>query len=62
MSDWLMWLAKWLTMLLGSCYPAMAPEKPSEQRIEKDPAYAYYQEYRYTLKSFPGVFFTASSP
>ena len=55
MSDWLMWLAKWLTMLLGSCYPAMAPEKPSEQRIEKDPAYAYYQEYRYTYDTYGGI-------
>lgn len=61
MSDWLAWLAKWLTMLLGSCYPAMAPEKPPEQRIEKDPAYAYYQEYRYTYDTYVYLFWDEST-
>ena len=61
MSDWLVWLAKWMTILLGSCYPAMAPEKPSEQRIEKDPAYAYYQEYRYTYDTYVYLFWDEST-
>lgn len=61
MSDWLLWLAKWMTMLLGSCYPAMAPEKPPGQRMEKDPAYAFYQEYRYTYDTYVYLFWDEST-
>ncbi len=61
MSDWLVWLAKWMTILLGSCYPAMAPEKPPEQQKEKDPAYAFYQEYRYTYDTYVYLFWDEST-
>lgn len=61
MSDWFVWLARWLTALLGSCYPAMAPETLPEQRLERDPSYAIYQDYRYTYDTYVYLFWDEST-
>ncbi len=61
MNDWLAWLRYGLTVLLGSCYPAISPEKPENVIREKDPAYALYQEYRYTYDTYVYLFWDEST-
>lgn len=61
MSRWLAWLIRGLTMLLGSCYPAISPERAEGPEWGKDPSYAIYQEYRYTYDTYVYLFWDEST-
>lgn len=45
----------------GSCYPAMSPVKEKDWEWGKDPAYAIYQEYRYTYDAYVYLFWDEST-
>lgn len=60
MNELLVWIVRGLTVLLGSCYPAMALKEPALD-WGKDPAYAMYQDYRYTYDTYVYLFWDEST-
>lgn len=61
MNEVLLWLIRGLTVLLGSSYPAIAPEKGQAVDWGRDPSYAIYQDYRYTYDSYVYLFWDEST-
>ncbi len=61
MNELLLWLIRGLTVLLGSSYPAIAPEKEPVREWGRDPSYAIYQDYRYTYDSYVYLFWDEST-
>ncbi|MEH2929143.1 stage II sporulation protein P [Candidatus Ventrimonas sp. KK005] len=61
MSDWMVWLVRGMTVLLGSCYPAIWPERKPEPQWGKDPSYALYENYRYTYDTYVYLFWDEST-
>lgn len=61
MNELAVWLVRALTVLLGSCYPAMLPEKEPVWEPGKDPAYAIYQDYRYAYDTYVYLFWDEST-
>lgn len=61
MSELIRWLLQGLTVLLGSCYPAVMPEKEPIRDWGKDPSYAIYQDYRYTYDTYVYLFWDEST-
>ena len=61
MNELMIWLIRGLTLLLGGCYPAMAPDKEPVREYGRDPSYAIYQNYRYTYDTYVYLFWDEST-
>ena len=61
MNELLLWLIRGLTVLLGSSYPTIAPEKMEAVDWGRDPSYGIYQDYRYTYDSYVYLFWDEST-
>lgn len=61
MSDWMVWLVRGMTVLLGSCYPAVWPEREPEPQWGRDPSYALYENYRYAYDTYVYLFWDEST-
>ena len=57
----MVWLVRGMTVLLGSCYPAIWPERKPEPQWGKDPSYALYENYRYTYDTYVYLFWDEST-
>ena len=61
MSEFYTWVAWGLTVLLESCYPAMASAREQVRDLGRDPAYALYQDYRYAYDTYVYLFWDEST-